>query len=631
MAPTQFHAYSRRRWLMVTSVIENVLFSAVLLGWSSLVQILKREGFYSDLCMDQDHVEEGESVVLLESNATGAHNFTIGDNDIIGCPDQDKMLNLVFTVGSFLLSALTFPIGLIMDKIGSRKLRIIGGAMFCASCLLMTIASNKSSHLLFPIVSLNGVGGIILVFTSLQPVTARGKAKDYTSIGLKSTINNSLTYCGSLLAMLSCFLDVPEKGIPEPQDQKINKHTKTLQLQHKVTGKNFYSHVDKIGSRLSSPDVLHFQDEGKELYTSNADLVIKMNDLEEQENRNRKRQSLKAAVFSAIFLWSLVTLCITQLRLLFFIGALEQILMKVSGGDREQVELYTYFFGMMQLGCFIAAPLIGILMDWKTKEKFVERNIEANKEGNDTERSSFSSTRSTESCRSVKIDVKVRQLRNAMYAFFITNSITMIFGSIVLVPDLPLQVVAFLCHTIIRGFVHSAVGGLYAIAFHFKHYGSLVGLESLATALFSLLQYPLFILVEGQLKHDPFWVNVGLLVLSLLNYGLPLYLLKYCNGLDRANTHFAFVRSAALITSPSSQVVLLSSPTKPIDGSLTDAAALDRCEEWSSAQQPTFGLGCIYEEDKVFNEQEEEEGAARDMTGTDAIYRPTTIPVRENA
>uniref|UniRef100_A0A8C0MG49 Solute carrier family 43 member 1 n=1 Tax=Canis lupus familiaris TaxID=9615 RepID=A0A8C0MG49_CANLF len=521
MAPTLQQAYRRRWWMACTAVLENLFFSAVLLGWGSLLIMLKEEGFYSSLC---------------PANTTNATRDE--QRKWLSCDRQEEMLNLGFTIGSFVLSATTLPLGILMDRFGPRPTRLVGSASFAASCTLMALASRDTrvlSPLIFLALSLNGFGGICLTFSSLTLPNMFGNLRStFMALMIGSYASSAITFPGIKVLELfgvgggeaTCVVFLPPplncvgSQFPTPWGRALKKKIKLsgLALDHKVTGDRFYTHVTIVGQRLSqkAPSL----EEGADVFISSQD--VRGASGSPPEKSIPFRQSL----CSPIFLWSLLTMGMTQLRVIFYMAANEQdagtdILRKQAA---ETVGFYSSIFGAMQLLCLLTCPLIGYIMDWRIKD-CVDAPSEGTALGDAREGAATKSARPRYR--------KIQKLTNAINAFTLTNFLLVGFGITCLINSLHLQFVTFVLHTMVRGFYHSACGSLYAAVFPSNHFGTLTGLQSLISAVFALLQQPLFMAMVGPLKGEPFWVNLGLLLFSLLGFLLPSYLFYYRARLQR--------------------------------------------------------------------------------------------------
>ncbi|XP_029770579.1 large neutral amino acids transporter small subunit 3 isoform X1 [Suricata suricatta] len=446
MAPTLQQAYRRRWWMACTAMLENLFFSAVLLGWGSLLIMLQKEGFYSVLC----------------SAANATNTSQDEQREWLSCDRQEEMLNLGFTIGSFVLSATTLPLGILMDRFGPRPTRLVGSASFAASCTLMALASRDTrvlSPLIFLALSLNGFGGICLTFSSLTLPNMFGNLRStFMALMIGSYASSAITFPGiklicdagvsfmvimftwaglACLIFLNCALNWPSEAFPAPEEVDYTKKIKLsgLALDHKVTGDRFYTHVTVVGQRLSqkAPSL----EEGADVFISSQDVRGT------SERPPEKSVPFRQSLCSPIFLWSLLTMGMTQLRVIFYMAAMNKMLeYLVTGGKghetdiltkraAETVGFYTSIFGAMQLLCLLTCPLIGYIMDWRIKDC-----VDPPSEG-----TALGDARDGVATKSARPRYrKIQKITNAINAFTLTNFLLVGFGVTCLINSLHLQV-----------------------------------------------------------------------------------------------------------------------------------------------------------------------------------------------
>ncbi|KAA0709181.1 Solute carrier family 43 member 3 [Triplophysa tibetana] len=317
-----------RYWVtLITGLVECLGFAGVMFGWASLVFVLKSQGYFSNLCVND------------------TRNGSITED----CSGQDEQFSLIFTIASFMNNFLTLPIGFLFDHFGTMVSRLLGISVYTVGVLLIVFSSPATSVLLFPALSFIAMGGVMFLITNMQVgnlfgthrstiITLYNGAFDSSSavfLVIKLVFENGVSLRWSFLFLSCCavihlfrtLVLLPRTRIPYPLPEN-------------------YSYGIKC--------------EG----TSQAkvDMPFGRNSPQGQNTDNMER-TFKRCFLSWLFMFHLLWLSVMQLRHYLFIGTLNPMLNHLAAGDAGLVSRYTNAFAFTQLCGILCAPWNGLIMD----------------------------------------------------------------------------------------------------------------------------------------------------------------------------------------------------------------------------------------------------------------------------
>ncbi|XP_028400752.1 solute carrier family 43 member 3-like [Dendronephthya gigantea] len=495
----------------VFGILEMVLFSGVIFGWANLVLVLKDEKLFRDLCEERD------------SNASTSITREKTDDKSDVCGAQDERLALIFTLGVFAFNVAGFIGGAMLDKLGTRVVRLIACFFFFLTGLFGFLLKKETANLMFPLIISLGFAGMFVAMPIFQIAILHRKHQSIVSSSLSGALDASsvvflifktiydsgvalrwvlMGYAIIAIVWISTttLVLLPKTTISAELEEFSQETAVKPGLSKGLNAKPGVELGVSNQAMTSDPEV------NQEMVIQSVASVREFDDINKQsaiengkpvENTSTPAASTTPEedkyasgwryILTPRYLWFMFFFSLIQLRLWFFVGNLNGYLIYYTNDDKDTIERYSESFGLTQFFGFLIAPLTGIVMN-----------------------------------------LKPRDVNNIYYGPLISFGITLLLcitlGALVLIPVLEIQYFAFVVQVSMRAFLYAALISFTLRAFPVEHYGKLYGFITLVGAVISLLQYPAIVLIDGPSNGNPYWVNFGFLVATFTATGFPLYL-----------------------------------------------------------------------------------------------------------
>ncbi|NXX48841.1 S43A3 protein, partial [Tricholaema leucomelas] len=438
---------AKRLATLLSGLLECGVFCGIIFGWASLVFVLKKLEYFTDLCQP-----------------TITNDSTLPD-----CSHQDEQFSLVFTIGSFMNNFMTFPMGFIFDRFGTTVARLVAISLYTGGTLLVAFSTPALAVLLFPAMSMLSVGGMLLILTNMQVGNLFGK---YRSIII--TLYNGAFDSSSAIFLIIKVLH--ERG--------LSLHSMFLFMAACSAWHLLRTLFLMPRTRIPYPLPPAYDYGGSGGHAQGRDLCRwgtgVATALMPISGGAAPGMPFGACVRSKLFAWHVAWLSAMQLRHYLFIGTLNPLLEHLARRDPDLVSTYTNAFAFTQLCGVLCAPWNGLILDRHKRGR----------------------TSRPDGALGALAD-----LQASVLSLVVTVAQCLLFSVCAAVPVLPVQFATFVLQVLSRSFLYGGNAAFLAIAFPAQHFGKLYGLAMALSALVALLQYPCIALVQGPLGGDPFYVS----------------------------------------------------------------------------------------------------------------------------
>lgn len=489
---------------------ECLLFAGLLYGWGSLVFVLKEDGVYSYICEESIENDTGVTPALIDDNSsvvTVLNYAIVPANDSVAkdavssgnlnCPERDKKLTLVFTIGSMLFCAGTAAMGQINYKFGTRVTRFCALFCFFAGALMMGFTSQVVPWLIFPGISLLGIGGIPLLVTNMQfsmlftkgsstVVSMMSGAFDASSgvmlivklvyekgVALKWSM---LAICGAhLLTLINTFFFLPRDFISKPA---------VMPPSEDATGNE--AGVEFIVKKNHTE--LNGQADDEEVFQPIS-----------ADRAHPALPPLLSCVLSPVYILHVIWLTILQLRFYYFIASLNTWLTSLFS-SKEEVSFYTNVALYCMMCGLFTSPMAGMMYDFN-KRLFIGSRSELR-----------------------------RNLMPAVIPLAFTSLLGIVLSILVLFHSVDVLYPAFILNTFFRSFIYSIGAAYITVMFPSEYFGMLYGLMIILSGVISLAQYGLVTWAEVAGNNT---VNIFLIIFMSTSLVHPAYQWYACRKAEK--------------------------------------------------------------------------------------------------